>query len=306
MPEDRGTLRQVAWTELFPWLDLLRVFRMAIQARFLLLSAAAVLLTFAGWWVAGKLFGVGDNDSPRAGLDRASGRRGRWLNRRRDGADAASHHGPSRRAVAVDVPGLRRRESAGGGLAQLKRTIRQLFAPDLTLVGLAYLLVCGLWVDLVWAFFGGVITRLVALQYTRSERGSLRAAVRYVTSRYLAYVTAPLFPLFGVLLFVLPVAIVGLVGHAGSFGLAAVALLWPLFLVAGLVIVIFLAGLLFGWPLMWPTIAPKERTASTPCLVRTRTCINARCTTCGLPSLPACWVRWERSWCIISRQPSCT
>ena len=31
MPEDRGTIRQVAWTELFPWLDLLRVFRLAIQ-----------------------------------------------------------------------------------------------------------------------------------------------------------------------------------------------------------------------------------------------------------------------------------
>ena len=73
----------------------------------------------------------------------------------------------------------------------------------------------------------------------------------------MAYVTAPLFPLFGVLLFVLPVAIVGLIGHAGSVGLAAVAILWPLFMIAGLVIVIFLAGLLFGWPLMWPTISAE-------------------------------------------------
>ena len=57
MPDDRGTIRQVAWTELFPWLELLRVFRLATQARFLLLAAVAVMLTFAGWWVAGQMFG---------------------------------------------------------------------------------------------------------------------------------------------------------------------------------------------------------------------------------------------------------
>ncbi|HVU86812.1 MAG TPA: hypothetical protein VHD36_05795 [Pirellulales bacterium] len=257
MPEDRGTLRQVAWTELFPWLDLLRIFRLAIQARILLLSAAAVLLTFAGWWVAGKVFNGGDSEAPRP-LSVAP-----W------GVVVDEPTGDEIRRTPPGfvAPGdmLLRPTSLSSGAENplvaawhnLSAPFRQLFAPELSVVGLAYLLVCALWVDLIWSFFGGVITRLAALQYTRSERGSLRGAVRYVTSRYTAYVTAPLFPLFGVLLFVLPVALVGLIGHAGSVGLTTVAILWPLFLVAGLVIVIFLVGLLFGWPLMWPTISAE-------------------------------------------------
>lgn len=257
MPEDRGTIRQVAWTELFPWLDLLRVFRLAIQARFLLLSAVAVLLTYAGWWGAGKLFGGADNEMPRP-LSVAP-----WVDVVADPASAEARRMPP----GIMGPGdmLLRPTSLAAGAENplvaawhnLSAPFRQLFAPDLTVVGLAYFLVCALWVDLVWSFFGGVITRLAALQYTRGERGSLRGAVNYVRSRYMAYVTAPLFPLFGVLLFVLPVAVVGLIGHAGSTGLAAVAILWPLFMLAGIVIVIFLAGLLFGWPLMWPTISAE-------------------------------------------------
>ena len=45
MADDRGVLRQVAWTELFPWLALGRSFRLAIQARLLLLAALGIVLT---------------------------------------------------------------------------------------------------------------------------------------------------------------------------------------------------------------------------------------------------------------------
>ena len=40
---DNGTLRTVAWSELFPWLSILRVFRLAIAARVLLLAPWAYL-----------------------------------------------------------------------------------------------------------------------------------------------------------------------------------------------------------------------------------------------------------------------
>ena len=47
MPESRGgVLREIAWLEICPWLILVRVFRLAIQLRMLLLSSAAVLVTF--------------------------------------------------------------------------------------------------------------------------------------------------------------------------------------------------------------------------------------------------------------------
>ena len=75
----------------------------------------------------------------------------------------------------------------------------------MTLAGFTSLLLCGLWATAVWGFFGGVITRLVTLQFASNERASLRAAARFVRARYGSYVAAPLFPLFGVLLLALPV-----------------------------------------------------------------------------------------------------
>src|SRR3990172_1801536 len=56
LDDNGGTLRAVAWSEIFPWLKLLRCFRLAIRFRLLLLSAVAVLLTFSGWAVLGFVF----------------------------------------------------------------------------------------------------------------------------------------------------------------------------------------------------------------------------------------------------------
>jgi hypothetical protein len=46
-----------------------------------------------------------------------------------------------------------------------------------------------------------------------------------------------------------------------DFGVVVAAVLWPLVLLLGLVTTILLLGLLFGWPLMWPTIAAEESDA---------------------------------------------
>src|SRR5689334_17022192 len=63
MPESRGgVLREIAWSEICPWLILVRVFRLSIQLRMLLLSSAAVLLTIFGWWVFGYVFGGAGKD----------------------------------------------------------------------------------------------------------------------------------------------------------------------------------------------------------------------------------------------------
>jgi hypothetical protein len=41
-------------------------------------------------------------------------------------------------------------------------------------------------------------------------------------------------------------------------GVLIAGILWPLVLIAGLIMVIFLIGVLFGWPLMFPTISCEE------------------------------------------------
>ena len=262
MVDDRGKLRQVAWTELFPWLLLGRSLRLATQARLLGLAAVALALTVGGWWFFGQLFAGTSDEQLTQWIEAYS--RGPVL--------SLSAPEPTIDEMRKAEPGIRGPENPLVGPAAVGRPhqnpitaawynlsgpFRQLFEPRLSLAGLAFLLLCALWVDLVWSFFGGVITRLVALQVTTHERGSLPRRMRYVLRRYLSYFSAPLYPLFGALLFIVPLAIVGLIGRTGGFGIALLAILWPALLVVGLLITIFLVGLLFGWPLMWPTISTE-------------------------------------------------
>ena len=58
-----------------------------------------------------------------------------------------------------------------------------------------YLLLLIVWLLVVWAFFGGVITRMAVLQLTGKEGGGLREAIAYVRRRYLSYLLSPLVPL---------------------------------------------------------------------------------------------------------------
>ncbi|MBI2823991.1 MAG: hypothetical protein HYX69_04780 [Planctomycetia bacterium] len=260
MSEDRGTLRRVAWGEVFPWILLGRALRLAIQPRLLVLAAAALLLTTSGFAALAYFLG-GPTDSPRKEW-MASYAVWPWA-APIPSSDSAGPPGPwgpenERRgiypAVGLDHPVL-------GSWMNLSRPFFDLFGKDRdkerSLPGLAFVLLAGLWTALIWAFAGGVITRLVSLNVGRGERGSLRAAFRHVGARYWSYFAAPLYPLFGVLLLIVPVALVGLVGQLGGAGLAAIALVWPLFLLVGLLMTVSLAGLLFGWPLMWPTISTE-------------------------------------------------
>jgi len=260
MPDDRGTIRQIAFAELFPWLIMVRALRLALQMRLLALAAVAMALTIGGWWGISAMFS-GDpelkawaaayghwpaaSDSPRTKIEMMK-RTAPGI----EGPESALFGPPDFGALPESNPIVTAWRNLSG-------PFRQLFEPVLSVTGLAFLLLCGLWVDIVWAFFGGVITRLIALQVAREERGSMRAAVRFVRGRYRSYFAAPLYPLLGVLLFVVPVALVGLIGHLGSAGLLTLGIIWPLFLLAGLVITILLVGLLFGWALMWPTLSAE-------------------------------------------------
>ena len=50
------TIRSVAWSELFPWLSIVRVFRLAIAVRALVLGAVGILLTVIGWGLIATMF----------------------------------------------------------------------------------------------------------------------------------------------------------------------------------------------------------------------------------------------------------
>jgi hypothetical protein len=56
MTEPSGVIRQISWRDLFPWLILLRTFRIAIGPSLLAVATVAVLVTPLGWRLAHLVF----------------------------------------------------------------------------------------------------------------------------------------------------------------------------------------------------------------------------------------------------------
>src|SRR5262249_40031106 len=119
-----------------------------------------------------------------------------------------------------------------------------------------FLLLCGLWAVAVWALFGGAITRIAAMKLGREESVSTVEALRFARKKWASYFAAPLFPMLGVLLALIPMALAGLLLRL-PVATFLLGLFWPLMLIGGVIMAIFLLGLLFGWPLMWSTISTE-------------------------------------------------
>ena len=147
-----------------------------------------------------------------------------------------------------DVRSLGAADAAGAG--------RTDDTPVFPLRAVACLLLCGLLGVAVWAFFGAAICRIAAVQLAADEQVGLGPALRYACRKWPSYFAAPLLPVGGVLLATIPVLVLGLIMRA-NVGLLLGGLLWPLVLVAGLLMTLLLLGLLFGWPLMWATISAE-------------------------------------------------
>ena len=143
---------------------------------------------------------------------------------------------------------------------QLSMPPRILFRHDTGMRGAAYSILCCLWGLLVWAYFGGAITRIVALRLTRDEHASLGQATAHARAKLWSYFGAPLFPLVGILLLAIPVFVLGLFCRA-DIGVALTGLLWPLALIAGLFMMFLLLGTIFGWPFMWAAVSTEDTDA---------------------------------------------
>ena len=282
--DDGGTLRAVVWSEIFPWLNLFRCFRLAIRPPALVLSAIAMFLTVTCWTGVDVLFSrdatVAEQmesvrtcpwltltelvpDEPRVPdlvgnlieLDRKT-----VVHRDPDmGSFAVSSSG---QAVEGEVPELVRRESEPylSTWEQLSRPFRQVFDSGVTINRLGFLLVCSMLALAIWAFFGAAVTRSAAVELASEQRLGLGVMMRHACSKWRAYFFAPLVPLTFVL--VCAGAIGAVVAACGwlfgpGAGLLVWGIIWPLMLLGGLVIAVLLLGLAFGWPLMWATISAE-------------------------------------------------
>lgn len=245
MGDDHGLVRRVAWPEVFPWLILFRTIRLAADFRKLLLAAAGLLLTFAGWRLCDKLFAVD------IGSNEVSAVEGEMLEYPRTTRQVIQGFLPDRLAGWAEGD-----HSFLQPWVHLAWPFYRLFSPGLPWPrGLAYLLATGLWALAVWALFGGAITRMAAMEFAVEERVGLKKALRHAAGKWRSYFAAPLMPLVGILLGVLLILTpLGLFVRFTDLGLLVAGIVWPLMLLGGLVMALLLVGLLFGWPLMWGAI----------------------------------------------------
>ena len=265
MNESRTVVREIVWRDVCPWLILLRSFRAATRLRVLLLAAVAVLGTTAGWRICGEVFSGSDDPY----LQSVEGEPGPlpelygqwpwdwaqpWAVFWRTNVESGQTSPPQLCLKNEPVP-----------LAQVRNFVEafslRAVGPDGTIqaVGasrLAYMLLVLLWALLVWGFFGGAITRMVAVELAAEEQIPWSKAIGHAREKLFSYFSAPLFPLIGVLLVTVPLLLVGLLMQF-DIGLVAVGIVWPLMFLGGLIMTILVLGLLVGWPLMWATISTE-------------------------------------------------
>jgi len=122
--------------------------------------------------------------------------------------------------------------------------------------GYIYILLLILWLLIVWAFFGGVLTRMAVLQLAGKEGGGLREAITYVRRRYLSYLLSPLVPIFLIGFLVLCCMLFGLIHWIPGVGDIFDGLFWWLPLIAGLVMTLVLVGMV-GYPMMYTTLSAE-------------------------------------------------
>jgi len=254
MTDDRGVIRDVAWRDIFPWLVIFRTFRLAKSMPLLFLATLGALLTPAGWRVGEALFV--SEEMRRADFEFAGfvEHHGRWPGQ--PSALPVPNNGRVPRTIGDIV--LTSPSALEPIFFRFVDPAARLLNSHLSVTQAAYCAFGLLWMLVVWGFFGGAITRIAVVKLGREEPLGLGAAVRHASSRFGAYVGAPLFPLVGVALLALPICGLGLLAR-GDVGLFVAGVLWVPALFGGLLIAILLLGLLFGWPLMWGTIGAEER-----------------------------------------------
>jgi hypothetical protein len=248
MTNSNDVIRRIAWRELFPWLILFRTFRISISPVHLLVATAAVLIVPLGWSIGGLVF---LSQAQRDVLAAANDTIPRTAHSR-----LASELPPAPRSY-LPLPQIS--TALLEAYFDLAEPLRRFFLFDLTLREAAYYLFGFLWTLVAWAFPGGAITRRAVVQLATDQPLGIRSAALYAGRNYLWYFLAPLGPLVVVVLLALPIALLGLPLRAFTgLGVALAGLCWLLVAILGFGAVWVLGGLLFGWPLMWPTISAER------------------------------------------------
>lgn len=248
-----ATVRAVAWSELFPWLSIVRAFRLAIAVRALILGAVGILLTVTVWGIIGTTFGI-DAEATA------------WLQPFVDCPWLAVTHNivPDQPSLPGTVGGEGVTASGWNPVEPISGSWTLLSAPateglsrtGFSLSAAVCLLLCGLTAAAIWAFFGAAICRTAAVRLAADEQVGVAAALRFACRKWISYFFAPLVPIGIALVAACVVLALGWLMQTNP-GLLLAGFLWPLVLVAGFLMALLLLLALCGWPLMWPAISAE-------------------------------------------------
>jgi hypothetical protein len=258
------------WKRELPWLRVFRAFRIAMDARKLVLALAGTLLYAAGMmlftWLpfSPQSQQSAQEESPGGSADElVMG----W------GAPVAGWpwQGTFPGAVAsrMSLPSIRfiLYEPWEVGRPILHQA-RNLLAPwqivvepahtvlfSRTWAQLAWGWTALLWALVVWAVFGGAIARIAALELAGEGAPSLREGLHHSVRFAISTMGATLLPVVGVGLFWGIAWLIGLVGAVPGVGPYVTGALWWISLFCGVVLAMILIGVAASWPLMYVTIA---------------------------------------------------
>ena len=253
--EKRITVRDVDWSEIFPWLLLARAFRLSVTLRVLVLASAGLIIAAAGCRLIGVVFN--DPGEPQLTGWIAADSAWPW----ETDVHVATHwqRGSVAHWVSSNLPVVGK-WVVDGPLYRAWRTLVRPFwnalDPAAGVIGLAYAIACCGWTVLVWSMFGGAIARIGSLALTRHESTSMIDALRHAREKIAAYFFAPFVPMFGVLLIQLVLALLGWTMQR-DLGVLLAGIVWPLVLIASFLMAVLVLGLALGWPLMWPTVSTE-------------------------------------------------
>lgn len=290
-----GTIRTVAWLEVFPWLRIARAFRLAISFRGLFLGALGILLTSVGWGLIGLGFGV---DTPATewlkpfahcpwtavtkvvpdkpdNLPRPIGVVNSQLS---EDVAFSEVFGPeplerssanesdfvkimtrlNRTTKTPVVADWKPHDAVRGPWTLLSRpAIEGLSHTSLPPRAIASVILCGLWAAIVWAFFGAAICRTAAVKLAADEQIGWGSALRFAARKWPSFFFAPLMPVGVVLAVGFCLLVLGWLMQWWSGFLLLGGIFWFLVLAATFVMAVLLLWVLAGWPLMWGTISAE-------------------------------------------------
>jgi len=248
------------WQRWLPWLRLLRGFRIAIDARRMLLAMLAIFLWSAGDWILShQSFSASKmpaSTRPTASTPVA------WP------WDSSSltfdSHGPVTPTMADDLmlrnptpvvipsvltPSVQPWRLTAPMLRVLDPGLQLLTSPMVPPARMPLLLTLILGC-MISAIFGGAISRMAAVDFARSEEISIRRALRFSLRNWAAFLGAPLIAMAGFGACWLFNFFAGLVAHIPIFGALLVAIFWCLLILSGFLMALILLGVGLGWPLM--------------------------------------------------------